>query len=87
MGPEAMIANLNGYIRGARNYFRYVRPRALADLDYFVQQRMARWWARKHALRRPAWSLAHRGMLYGHYGLERWYIPRALRSAPSRGTT
>ncbi|MGK4002233.1 group II intron reverse transcriptase/maturase [Sorangium sp. So ce1036] len=87
MSLEAMIADLNGYIRGARNYFRQVRPRALADLDYFVQQRMARWWARKHALRRPAWSLTHRGTLYGQHGLERFYLPRALRPAPSRGTT
>lgn len=87
MSLEEMIADLNGYIRGARNYFRYVRPRALADLDHFVSQRIARWWARKHALRRPAWSLAHRGTLYGKYGLERWYIPRALRPTPSRGAT
>jgi len=84
MNLEAMIVDLNGYIRGARNYFRQVRPRALADLDYFVQQRMARWWGRKHALRRPAWSLAHRATLYGQHGLERWYVPRALHPAPAR---
>jgi RNA-directed DNA polymerase len=84
MNLEAMIGDLNGYIRGARNYFRQVRPRGLADLDYFVQQRMARWLGRKHALRRPAWSLVQRATLYGQHGLERWYIPRALRPAPTR---
>jgi group II intron reverse transcriptase/maturase len=83
----AMVADLNGYIRGARNYFRGVRPRALADLDHFTQQRMARWWGRKHDLRRPAWSLTQRGTLYGQHGLERWYVPRALRPVTSRCAT
>jgi hypothetical protein len=43
---DAMIADLNPYIRGARHYFRRVRRRTLSKLDYFVDQRLARWWAR-----------------------------------------
>ena len=45
---DAMIADLNPYIRGARHYFRRVRRRTLYQLDGFVNQRLARWWARKH---------------------------------------
>lgn len=56
MSRDAMIADLNPYIRGARHYFRRVRRRTLSHLDGFVNQRLARWWARKHGSRRPAWS-------------------------------
>jgi RNA-directed DNA polymerase len=81
---DQMIADLNPYIRGARRYFRRVRRRTLYQLDGFVNQRLARWWARKHGARRPAWSLVSRDALRRHYGLERWYIPAALRPADSR---
>jgi RNA-directed DNA polymerase len=81
---DQMIADLNPYIRGARHYFRRVRRRTLYQLDGFVNQRLARWWARKHGARRPAWSLVSRDALRRHYGLERWYIPAALRPADSR---
>jgi RNA-directed DNA polymerase len=81
---DQMIADLNPYIRGARHYFRRVRRRTLYQLDGFVNQRLARWWARKHGARRPAWSLVSRDALRRHYGLERWYIPVALRPADSR---
>jgi RNA-directed DNA polymerase len=70
----AIMAELNPYIRGARAYFRNVRRRTLTKLDYFVGQRLARWWARKHARRRPAWSLVWEGPL--RHGLERWWTPR-----------
>jgi RNA-directed DNA polymerase len=81
--PE-VIAELNLYIRGARAYFRHVRRRTLTKLDYFVGQRLARWWAQKHARRRPAWSLVWEGPL--RRNLERWWVPRqSLR--PSRRTT
>jgi RNA-directed DNA polymerase len=75
---------LNKYINGARNYFREVRRRTLGKLDYFVAQRLARWWARKHAHRRPAWSLVWRGPL--RQELARWYVPRG-RPQPSRHAT
>ena len=81
---ETVIVGLNQYIIGARNYFRDVRRLTLAKLDYFVAQRLARWWARKHASRRPAWSLVWRGPL--RQGLARWYRPQGpLR--PSRSAT
>jgi RNA-directed DNA polymerase len=81
---DEMIADLNPYIRGARHYFGRVRQRTLYKLDGFVNQRLARWWARKHGTRRPAWSLVSRDALRSEHGLERWYIPVALRPAASR---
>jgi RNA-directed DNA polymerase len=86
--PQASLATvideLNKYINGARNYFRDVRRRTLEKLDYFVAQRLARWWARKHASRRPAWSLVWRGPL--RQGLARWYVPQG-RPQPPRVAT
>ena len=81
--PE-MIERLNPYIRGARQNFRRVRRRTLWNLNRFVHMRIARWWARKHAQRRPAWSLVQAGNLQRHHGLESWYTPRALEPAGSR---
>lgn len=78
---EAVIGELNRYIGGARQYFRTVRRHTLEKLDYFVDQRLARWWQRKHALQRPAWSLVWGGPL--SQGLVRWYEPRG-RPKPSR---
>ena len=81
---DQMLADLNPYIRGARHYFRRVRRRTLYHLDGFVNQRLARWWARKHGARRPAWSLVSQDALRRHHGLERWNLPAALRPADSR---
>jgi hypothetical protein len=81
---DAMIADLNPYIRGARHYFRRIRRRTLGNLDGSVNQRLARWWACKHGHRRPAWSLVHQDALRHHHGLERWNLPAALRPADSR---
>jgi hypothetical protein len=81
---DEMIADLNPYIRGARHYFRRVRRRTLGHLDGFVNQRLARWWARKHGHRRPAWSLVSQDALRHRHGLERWNLPAALRPADSR---
>jgi len=81
---DAMVGELNPYIRGARHYFRRVRRRTLNQLDGFVNQRLARWWARKHGARRPAWSLVSQDALRCHHGLERWNLPAALRPADSR---
>lgn len=80
----ALVGELNPYIRGARQYFRRVRRRTLSKLDRFVEQRVARWWARKHSRPRPAWSLVHREALWRQHGLERWNLPAALRPADSR---
>jgi RNA-directed DNA polymerase len=81
---DTMIADLNPYIRGARHYFRRIRRRTLSNLDGFVNQRLARWWARKHGHRRPAWSLVSRDALQCQHGLERWNLPAALRPADAR---
>jgi RNA-directed DNA polymerase len=81
---ETMVEELNPYIRGARQYFGRARARTLFKLDFFVEQRIARWWARKHQRRRPAWSLVQGKALVKKHGLERWYIPLGLRPAPSR---
>jgi RNA-directed DNA polymerase len=80
----AVVAEMNPYIRGARYYFRYVRRRTLCALDYFVGQRVARWWARKHGRPRPAWSLVSGGQLWRHHGLERWDLPVRLRPRDTR---
>jgi RNA-directed DNA polymerase len=81
---DAMVADLNPYIRGARHYFRRIRRRTLSHLDGFVNQRLARWWARKHGHRRPAWSLVSQDALRHRHGLERWNLPAALRPPDSR---
>ena len=78
---ESVVRELNKYINGARNYFCDVRGKTLAKLDYFVAQRLARWWARKHASHRPAWSLVWRGHL--RHGLARWFVPQG-QPHPSR---
>ena len=80
---EAMVAELNRYIRGARQYFNRVRRRTLSKLDRFVEQRISRWWARKHSRKSPAWSLVQKEALIRRYGLERWNLPLSLRPAGS----
>lgn len=81
---DQVVAELNLYIRGARHYFRRVRRRTLSKLDFFVEVRLARWWARKHAAHRPAWSLVSRDALRRQRGLERWNLPVARRPADAR---
>ena len=81
---DHVLAELNVYIRGARHYFRRVRRRTLSKLDFFVEVRLARWWARKHSARRPTWSLVSRDALRRHRGLERWNLPMARRPADAR---
>jgi RNA-directed DNA polymerase len=84
MSLPAAVAELNPYIRGARQYFRRVRRRTPGKLDRFVEQRVARWWARKHSRSRPAWSLVQREALWRQHRLERWNLPVGLRPADSR---
>ncbi len=81
---EQQIQELNLYIRGARHYFRRVLRKRLSGLDHFVGGLVARWWRRKHTLRRPAWSLVQGGALHRQHGLELWNLPPALRPADSR---
>lgn len=83
MTLEALVRELNAYIRGARNYFRNVVRRRLAKLDRFVIERVARWSSRKHSERGYAWSLVRGGTLWTEHGLERFYSPRPSRR-PSR---
>jgi RNA-directed DNA polymerase len=84
LSRDAMVADLNPYIRGARQYFRRVRRRTLGKLDRFVDVRLARWWARKHHARRPTWSLMSRDDLRRQHGLARWNLPVALRPTDAR---
>jgi group II intron reverse transcriptase/maturase len=80
----ALVDEMNSYIRGARHYFRRAVTRSLAKLDRFVQERFARWSARKHSRRGPAWSLVRGAALWRQHGLEHWYVPRGLARKPSR---
>lgn len=84
---DDLVMDLNAYIRGARHYYRRVRRRTLNKLDRFVEERIARWWSRKHSLPQPAWSLVQKGALWRQHGLERWNLPRHLRPADSRSAT
>jgi RNA-directed DNA polymerase len=81
---EQLVRELNPYIRGAREYFRRIRRKTLSKLDHFINGRLARWWARKHASPRPAWSLVQHGAFRREHGLERWYFPWAVLNAASR---
>jgi hypothetical protein len=81
---EQLVRDLNLYIRGARQYFRRVLRKRLNGLDHFTEGLIARWWRRKHTLRRPAWSLVQGGVLHSAHGLELWNLPPALRPADSR---
>ena len=87
LGLDTLVEDLNEYIRGARTYYRRVRRRTLSKLDRFVEERIARWWSRKHSLPQPAWSLVQKGALWRQHGLERWNLPRRLRPADSRRAT
>lgn len=70
---KQLVFNLNTYIRGARTYFRRVLRRRLGSLNAYVEQRVARWWARKHTRRRPAWSFVQGDALWLQHGMEPWY--------------
>jgi RNA-directed DNA polymerase len=80
----ALVDEMNSYIRGARQYFQRVVPRTLKRLDRFVLERFARWSARKHSRRGPAWSLVRGGALWRQHGLEHWFVPRGLARIPPR---
>jgi group II intron reverse transcriptase/maturase len=84
LGLEELVQDLNAYIRGARQYFRRVVRRRLLLLDYFAQQRIARWAGRKHARRLPTWSLVCEGRIWREHGLERWDPLARSTPAPSR---
>lgn len=83
LGIEELVEQLSAYIRGARQYFGRIRARRLFSMDHFVDQRVARWWARKTASPRVAWSLVYGDRLQRRYGLERFYVPVASRPATS----
>jgi hypothetical protein len=82
-----LVYQLNLYIRGARTYFRKSRRTTLKALDYFVERRVARWSARKHARRFPDWSLIGSVVLHRQHGLELMNLPRSQRPPASRLAT
>jgi group II intron reverse transcriptase/maturase len=73
LSQEALISELNPYIRGAGEYFRLAEPRTLWNLDRFVLARIARWARHKRVRRQPVWSLARGGPLYREHGLATWW--------------
>lgn len=79
---EEIIAELNVYIRGAREYFRLAEPRTLWNLDRFVLARIARWARHKHVRRLPVWSLARGTPLYREHGLLTWWRRRQPAERP-----
>lgn len=81
---EALIGELNAYIRGARQYFRRVLKNRLKRLDNFVDDQIARWSKRKHESDYPDWTLVYGSALRLRHGLEPWYRSPALRAALSR---
>jgi len=76
LSQEALISELNPYIRGAGAYFRLAEPRTLWNLDRFVLARIARWARHKRVRRLPVWSLARGGPLYREHGLVTWWRKR-----------
>ncbi len=76
LSQEALISELNPYIRGAGAYFRLAEPRTLWNLDRFVLARIARWARHKRVRRLPVWSLARGGPLYREHGLATWWRKR-----------
>ena len=69
---EALVANLNRYIGGARRYFRLAPWWSLRRLDSFTQLRMAKWWRKKLGLKYPAWSRVSERKLHTEHGLLSW---------------
>jgi len=84
---QQLVYQLNSYIRGARTYFCKIRRTTLKALDFFVEQRVARWSARKHARRFPDWSVVGSVVLHRQHGLELLNLPRARRPPASRRAT
>jgi len=75
-GLPEMVAALNPYIRGVRQYFHRVVRRRLAKLDRVVIERMARWWRRKHGRSVVSWWLVRGQALWSEHGLDRFYVRR-----------
>jgi len=73
---EELISALNGYIRGAGEYFKLAEPRTMWNLDRFVLARIARWARHKRVRRLPEWSLARGRPLYREHGLATWWRSR-----------
>ena len=79
---DELISELNGYIRGAGQYFRLAEARRVWNLDQFVLKRIARWARHKHVQRLPEWSLARGTLMYREHGLASWWRQRQ----PTRGS-
>lgn len=69
---DELVAKLNRYIGGAREYFRLAPWWSLRRLDGFMELRMARWWRRKLGLKYPAWSRVSERKLHTEHGLFSW---------------
>jgi len=69
---EHLVAELNVYIRGARQYFRLAPWWSRRALDSYVEGRIARWFRRKLGQKYPAWSRVSEHKIHREYGVLAW---------------
>ena len=69
---EHLVAELNEYIRGARQYFRLAPWWSRRALDSYVEGRIARWFRRKLGQKYPAWSRVSEHKIHREYGVLAW---------------
>jgi RNA-directed DNA polymerase len=67
-----LVAELNEYIRGARQYFRLSPWWSRRRLDSYVEMRIARWHRKKYGQKHPAWSLVSEHRIHREYGVLAW---------------
>jgi len=69
---ESLVAELNPYIRGARQYFRLAPWWSRRRLDSYTEGRIARWFRRKLGQKFPTWSLVSGHKIHREYGVLPW---------------
>jgi RNA-directed DNA polymerase len=69
---ECLVAELNAYIRGARQYFRLTPWWSRRSLDSYVETRIARWFRRKLGQKSRAWSRVSDHRIHREYGVLAW---------------
>ena len=67
-----LVAELNPYIRGARQYFRLAPWWSRRRLDSYTEGRIARWFRRKLGQKYPTWSLVSGHKIHREYGVLAW---------------
>jgi len=69
---EALVSEVNAYIRGAREYFRLSPWWSRRRLDSYVQMRFAQWFRRKHGQKFPMWSRVSGDRIHREDGVLAW---------------